>query len=213
LRWFQLSPAMLLAFSGLTLVTDLVIEQVPGAGMLLSTLITPLVACSLYVACDRVATGGKAQWGDLGAVFRVGALSIAAILLTSLLEFAAQAVAVDWLSGINLLFDSGMDDATSSDRAMAFAVGFLVSLPFTLTPFFALLDDAGFEGSIRPSVQAFFTNVPAFLCYGLLSYLLLLVGIALMGIGVVVAMPLWLAASYAALKDIYPRSGDVLPAN
>jgi uncharacterized membrane protein len=179
--------------------------------MIISKVVTPLVACSLYVACDRVAAGGKARWSDLLAAFRVSAPSIAAIVVTSLIEFIAEAATADSLSGVNLFVDNG-DDDDAPDLYTIFAmlaVGFAVSLPFTLTPFFALLDDAGFAGSIRPSVRAFLANVPAFLCYGLLSYMLLILGIALMGLGVIVAMPLWVAASYSALRDIYPRSEAV----
>ena len=208
LRWLKLSPVMLLVLAFLTLAIEYLLQQVTGGGMLVSKVVTPLVACSLYVACDRVAAGGKARWSDLLAAFRVSAPSIAAIVLTSLIEFVAEATTADSLSGLNLFLDSGADDDDAPDLETVvamFAVGFAVSLPFTLTPFFALLDDAGFGGSIRPSVQAFFANVPAFLCYGLLSFLLLLIGIALMGVGVIVAMPLWVAASYAALRDIYPR--------
>jgi uncharacterized membrane protein len=208
LRWLKLSPVMLLVLAFLTLATEYVLQQITGAGgLILSKVVTPLVACSLYVACDRVAAGGKARWSDLLAAFRVSAPSIAAIVVTSLVEFVAEAITADSLSGANLFVDDGSDD-DALDLETIFimlAVGFIVSLPFTLTPFFALLDDAGFAGSIRPSVRAFFANVPAFLCYGLLSYLLLTVGIALMGLGVIVAMPLWVAASYSALREIYPR--------
>jgi uncharacterized membrane protein len=206
LRWLKLSPVMLLALAFLTLAVEYLLQQITGGGMIISKVITPLVACSLYVACDRVAAGGKARWSDLLAAFRVSAPSIAAIVLTSLIEFVAEATTADSLSGLNLFLDNGSDDTPDLDTVfIMLAVGFTVSLPFTLTPFFALLDDAGFAGSIRPSVRAFFANVPAFLCYGLLSYLLLMIGIALMGLGVIVAMPLWVAASYSALRDIYPR--------
>ena len=207
LRWLKLSPVMLLVLAFLTLAIEYLLQQITDGGMIISKVITPLVACSLYVACDRVASGGKARWSDLLAAFRVSAPSIAAIVLTSLIEFIAEATTAQSLSGYDLFLDGGNDDDPPdlTTVVIMFAVGFAVSLPFTLTPFFALLDDAGFAGSIRPSVRAFFANIPAFLCYGLLSYGLLMVGIALMGLGVIVAMPLWVAASYSALRDIYPR--------
>lgn len=211
LRWLKLSPVMLLALAFLTLAVEYVLQLINGGGMIISKVVTPLVACSLYVACDRVASGGKARWSDLLAAFRVSAPSVAAIVLTSLIEFVAEATTADTLSGFNLFIDGGSStDAPDLNTVfIMLAVGFTVSLPFTLTPFFALLDDAGFGGSIRPSVQAFAVNVPAFLCYGLLSFGLLIIGIALMGLGVIVAMPLWVAASYSALRDIYPRGSAV----
>jgi uncharacterized membrane protein len=213
LRWLKLSPLMLLVLAFLTLAIEYLLQQITSGGMILSKLVTPLVACSLYVACDRVAAGGKARWSDLLAAFRVSAPSIAAIVVTSLIEFVAEATTADSLSGVNLFVDDNSDDDAPDLETIVImlAVGFTVSLPFTLTPFFALLDDAGFVGSIRPSVRAFFANVPAFFCYGLLSYVLLMIGIALMGLGVIVAMPLWVAASYSALRDIYPRGEAVAP--
>lgn len=207
LRWVKVSPGMLLMLASLTVVAEVLLQSLPVAGVALAKVLTPLLFCGLFAACDRVAAGGKAQLSDALAGFRISAGSMAAVVLVSLIEFFAEAALVYGVTGINLLADNVDARAFTTSSVLAmFAVGMVVSLPFTLTPFYAVLDDAGFSDSLRPSVQAFNANIGAFALYGVLSYALLIVGVALMGIGVVLVMPLWVLAAYSALRDIYPRS-------
>jgi uncharacterized membrane protein len=52
-------------------------------------------------------------------------------------------------------------------------------------------------------VRAFARNVPALALYAGISLLLLLLGLATMGVGLVLVLPWMAAASYAAWKDIF----------
>jgi uncharacterized membrane protein len=53
------------------------------------------------------------------------------------------------------------------------------------------------------SWNAFALNTMALLAYGALSLVLLGLSLLTMGVGLVLALPLWAASSYAAWKDIF----------
>jgi uncharacterized membrane protein len=82
-------------------------------------------------------------------------------------------------------------------------VGVLASLPITFVPMAALFDGEDVRTAFALSLRAFLANVPAFLLLAAYSYVLLMLGLATMGIGLVLALPWIAAASYAAWKDIF----------
>ncbi len=205
LLWLRRSP-FLLVLVVIMLSTQAALQLVPRVGSLLALVIAPLVGCSLIVASDRIASGGVARFVDLFAGFRTSAGSMLAVIAGEAVEYVGQAAVAYGMSDVNL-FVPGADDPSITPAtlvAMLF-VGGLVSLPVTFVPFFAVLDDAGFSGSFKPSFRAFFADLPALLVYGALMYALLIAGLVVLGPGVVLALPLFVLAAYAGLREIYPR--------
>ena len=88
----------------------------------------------------------------------------------------------------------------------------LVSLPLTFVPFAALFDGDGIARRVRDRRCAR-SRATCRRCSLLraISFALLLLGLATMGVGLVLALPWIAAASYAAWKDIFglgaPRHG------
>ncbi|MBS0320108.1 MAG: hypothetical protein JSR18_06170 [Proteobacteria bacterium] len=190
----------------ITLACQFALQLIPQVGTLLSLVLAPLVGCSLIVASDRIASGGVARLVDVTAGFRLSAGSMLAVIAGEAVEFIGHAAVAYGLSDVNL-FVPGRDDGalTTTTLVCMFFVGTLVSLPVTFVPFFAVLDDAGLTGSLKPSVRAFFANLPALLVYGLLSFALLIAGLVVLGPGVLLILPLFVLAAYAGLRDVYPR--------
>jgi uncharacterized membrane protein len=202
MRLWKRAPFTLCLLGFLALATELLLQLVPEAGMLASKVLAPIVTCGLYVATHALAGGGRARVSDAWRPFTASAAAISAIVVSSLLIFAAEALAAYLVADTNLLragISTPMEVATV---LLMFAAGMLVSLPFTLVPLCALLDGDGFARSFRRSIDAFARNVPAFLLYGVLSYALLLVGIATAGVALVIVLPLWATSSYAAWRDL-----------
>lgn len=203
MRLWKRAPFTLCALGALSLASEFVLQLVPEAGMLASKIVAPLVTCGLYIAADALASGGRAHISDALKPFSASPAAIAAIVLSSIAIFAAEALVAYAAADVNLLRagtgDAGMDVATVM---VMFAVGMLVSLPFTLLPLCALLDGDGFTQSLRISIAAFARNVPAFLVYGVLSFALLVVGIATFALGLAIVVPLWATSAYAAWRDL-----------
>jgi hypothetical protein len=203
MRLWKRAPFTLCALGFFSLASEFALQLIPDAGMLASKVLAPLVTCGMFIAAHSLATGGRAHVTDALRPFAASAAAIAAIVVSSLAVFAAEALAAYVAADVNLL-RAGASDAGMDVTAvlLMFAVGVLVSLPFTLVALCALLDGAGFASSFRASFAAFTRNVPAFLLYGVLSYALLLIGIATVGLGLIVVLPLWATSSYAAWRDL-----------
>ena len=79
----------------------------------------------------------------------------------------------------------------------------LTSLPLTFVPMAVLFDGERPGPAFASSLRAFARNVQPMLGLGLYAFALVLVGIATMGIGLVLGLPWIAAAQYAAWKDIF----------
>jgi len=84
-----------------------------------------------------------------------------------------------------------------------YLAGIVASLPLTFVPFAVLFDGEDLRRAFATSAQAFARNVPALTLYAGISLSLLLLGLATMGVGLVLVLPWMAAASYAAWKDIF----------
>ena len=65
------------------------------------------------------------------------------------------------------------------------------------------LEQAPPGAAFAASWQAFVLNTLPLLAYAAASLVLLAFGLATMGLGLVLALPLWVASTYAAWKDIF----------
>ena len=101
---------------------------------------------------------------------------------------------------------SPADDAATMSAGVlvvTYAAGILASLPIMFVPFVALFDGGSFRAAFAQSLAAFNRNPGALLLFGALSFLLLMVGLATSGVGLLLALPWSAAASYAAWKEIF----------
>lgn len=203
MRLWKRAPFTLCVLGFLSLASEFALQLVPEAGMLASKIFAPIVTCGMYIATHSLANGGRAHVTDAVKPFAASASAIAAIVVSSLAVFAAEALTA-WLAADANLLSAGASDAGMNLAAvlLMFAVGVLVSLPFTLVALCVLLDGDGFARAFRTSFAAFTRNMPAFLLYGLLSYALLMIGIATFGLGLIIVLPLWATSSYAAWRDL-----------
>ena len=70
-------------------------------------------------------------------------------------------------------------------------------------PFHVLFEQVPVGAAFAASWNAFVRNTVPLLVYAAASLVLLGFGLATMGIGLVIVLPLWAASSYAAWKDIF----------
>ena len=126
------------------------------------------------------------------------------MVVAGLITFAAEAGSAWQLADANLFMP--MREAASlpmQDVVLIYVVGIAALLPLTFVPFAALFDGEGLRRAFATSARAFSRNVPALALMLEFLALLLLLGLATMGVGLVLVMPWMAAASYAAWKDIF----------
>jgi uncharacterized membrane protein len=204
MRLWKRSPAMWGALAVATLAVALLLEALPGAGTLVGKFVTPLVAAGMVVASFAADRGEPVRMIHVVAAFFAPAGAIASIVAASVVTFIGEAATAWWIADVNLLVHEG-DYGTLSVAAIVgiYIVGVLVSLPFTFVPFHVLLERADPVAAFAASFRAFSLNTLPLMIYGAVSLVLLAFGLLTFLVGFVVALPLWVAASYAAWKDIF----------
>jgi hypothetical protein len=202
MRLWKRAPAMWAALAFLTLAAELGVQLIPDAGPLAAKIVAPLVACGLLYASAAADRGARPLLSYAAAAFRAGGGAIAAIVAASLVTFAAEALAAWWIADANLLA-SDAGDLSPAAIAGIYAIGVLASLPLTFVPMHVLFEGVPGGAAFAASWNAFVQNTMPLIVYGAASLVLLGFGLATMGLGFVVVLPLWAASSYAAWKDIF----------
>jgi hypothetical protein len=203
LRLFKRAPVTWAALAFVTLASELALEAVPVVGPLLGKIVVPLVACGLVWAAAAADRGERLLLAFAVQAFRAPGGAILAIVGASLITFAAEAFAAWWVADANLLAPAAGQDLAPAEVVGIYAIGILASLPVAFVPFHVLLEDAGAGAAYGASWTAFVLNTGPLLVYSAASLVLLGVGLATMGVGLVVVLPLWAASSFAAWKDIF----------
>ncbi len=131
-------------------------------------------------------------------------------MAAGLVAFAAEAFSAAQLADVNLFLPAREAMNLPMRVVMAiYVAGMVASLPLTFVPFAALFDGEGVRAAFATSARAFARNVPALVLYAGISLLLLLIGLATMGVGLVLVLPWMAAASYAGWKDIFGLDSPV----
>ncbi len=203
LRLWKRAPVRWALLAVIALLVELVMQAIPEAGPLLAKIVAPLVACGLLYASVAVDGGAMPRFKHAIAAFRAGSGAIVAIVVASLLTFGAEAFAGWWIADTNLLANNGGADLTPLAIAGIYTIGVLASLPLTFIPIHVLFEQVAPGAAFVASWRAFVRNTTPLLVYGAASLALLAFGLVTMGIGLVFALPLWAASSYAAWKDIF----------
>jgi uncharacterized membrane protein len=204
MRLWKRGPLTFTVLAFATLLVSIVFEPVPVLGFVASNVIAPLLATSMLYASLAADRGEGPRIRDLIAPFASPPIAQAAVIVAGLVAFAAEAYTAWQIAGANL-FMPARDAANLPMQAVLaiYTAGIIASLPLTFVPFAALFDGEGLRGAFATSARAFTRNVPALSLYAAISLLLLLVGLATLGVGLVLVLP-WIAtASYAGWKDIF----------
>ncbi len=204
MRLFKRAPATWAALAAITIGAELVLRLVPSLGPLLAEVVAPLVACGLVYAAATADRGARPAIADATRAFRAPAGAIAAIVASALITFVAESLAAWWIAGANLLDPSGTTgDIRASVLIGIYAIGILASLPVMFVPFHVLLEPVTPIAAFAASWNAFALNAIPLIAYAAASLVLLSFGLATFGLGFMLALPLWIASSYAAWKDIF----------
>jgi uncharacterized membrane protein len=211
LRLVKRAPGRFVLLAAAMLVTELVLSIIPLVGPPLANMVVPLVACGLLYASLAADRGEPIRLRFAVLAFAANARAVAAVILASIVAFAAEAAAAAWLAGVNLLAPESATTLSPGALVAVFAAGIVTSLPLTFVPFAALFDGEGVRGSFAASLSAFARNPLTLLLYAAASFLLVLVGVMTYGVGLLLALPLWATSSYAAWKDVFGVAGQGLP--
>jgi uncharacterized membrane protein len=204
MRLWKRGPGTFAGLAFVTLVASIAFEPVPLLRFVAANVIAPLLATGMLYASLGADRGEGPRMKHLLAPFAAPANAQAAVVLAGLVAFAAEALSASQLAGVNLFLPMREADNLPMRIVVAiYAADLVTSLPLTFVPFVALFDGEDMRPAFAASVRAFARNVPAMALYAGISLVLLLLGLATMGVGLVLVLPWMAAASYAAWKDIF----------
>lgn len=204
MRLWKRGPATFCGIAVVVLLASVALEPVPFAGFVSANVLAPLLACGLLYASLAADRGDRPRWAHLIAVFAAPLPALATVVAAGLVPVAVESLVAWQHADVNLMLPLKDPARLSAATIVAtYAAGIAASLPFTFVPMIALFDGERFGRAFALSARAFALNVPALVGYACVSFVLLLIGIATSGIGLVLALPWIAAASYAAWKDIF----------
>ncbi len=204
MRLWRRGPGTFALLALAVLLAEIALTLIPVAGSIVAQLVIPLVACGLLYGSLAADRGDRPRLAHLVAVFGAPPRALIAVVASGLAVFAGEALVAYAIADANLLQPLAGDASIAPSRVLGiYVAGIAVSLPLTFVPFAALFDGAGFVAAFSESWRGFSRNLAPMLLYGALSLVLLVLGWATYGLGLLLALPWWAASSYAAWKDVF----------
>ena len=103
-----------------TLAVDFALNLIPGGGAVLAQIAVPLAACGLLYGSLAADRGGRPRLGDFVAIAGASAGALIAVIASSLIVFAAQALTAYAIGRINMALEGlafeGAIDHVSTER-------------------------------------------------------------------------------------------------
>src|SRR2546428_400269 len=127
MRLFKRAPIGWCILGFITLVSELLLQLVPGIGVAASKVIVPVIECGMLIGAVAVDRGEPLEIRFAIAAFRAPATALAAIVGAALLIFGAETLAGYALGGVNLLSETIDSQLTPSILLSVFAIGTMVS--------------------------------------------------------------------------------------
>jgi hypothetical protein len=219
---FTQSPLAWIVCTIIIFVIAIILSFIPILGSLVSYVLYAVFVGGLMMGCQAQHAGRPLEIGDLFAGFKekAGPLLIVGLLFVAA-SFALMAVA--GILFVIFIGSSGVFGAMMSGDADSLAsvmsagsvlslmmIGLVVAalyIPIAMAFWFAstlvALQNASPMTAVRMSFFACLKNFLPFLLYGVVFLVIFVIASLPFGLGLLVAMPLLYASSYAAYRDIF----------
>ena len=217
---FKRAPGIWIALVVIYIVLAMVLSFIPMIGQLALTLLGPVFMGGILLGCKALDDGEELRIDHLFAGFKeklgplviVGALYLGGLVIIGVLVFGLGAM----LFGANALANLGSGamgmNAGSAIMSMLLlcCLVLLLALPLAMAMWFApaLVVFHGMQpvAAMQSSFFACIKNLMPMLIYGLVLMVLAIVATIPFGLGWLILLPVLLASSYTAYRDIFLQS-------
>lgn len=203
MRLYKRHPVGFVLLALAVMLVQLVLIFIPLVGPPAANIIVPILATSLLFATLATDRGDRPRARHLLAPFAAPVHALATLIVATLVVSGAEWLTAWHFAGANILSIDDLVGLSARDFVLLYAAGIAIALPLTLVPLFAFFEGASMRDSFAWSVTAFARNVPAFLLYGGLTIALLGIVVVTQDLARPLVLPLWVASSYAAWKDLF----------
>lgn len=217
---FKAAPLMWVVALLILFGLQAVLGMIPVLGSIASIFMGPIFMVGVLAFAHGIASGEEADLGRLFVGFkdRLGTLiAVAALYLVMILGVIVLAVvAMKVLLGGTALFSAAdpgqaFQSILASGGAVAMllmvlvmvALMMLVAAAYWYAPGLVFFADLGAGDAMKESFRACLSNWLPFLVYGIMGFLVLLLGTLALVIGLLVALPVLMASYYASFRDLF----------
>ena len=220
-KLFTRAPLMWVVSILVMFVIAIVTSIIPIIGPLAFQLVQPVFGAGYMVACRTLETGGDFELEQLFAGFR---RNFGNLVVVGLIFFAGGMVlllvfAVFAGFGLLMAFATGdVNDVYPAIMASGISILFgtlvmlLLLIPLVMAYWFApalvMMHDMAPVAAMKESFRGCMRNIVPFLVYGIVMTLLAIVALIPLGLGMLVWIPVAVASTYAAYRQIYTEEPD-----
>ena len=215
-KLFARSPVMWIIALVILFIIAVAMALVPIIGSLVFQVLNPVFSAGFIVACRSMERGGEFELEHLFAGFKrnfgrlatVGVLFLAlglALLMVFAMFFGFSIVAA-FLTG-----DPEQAMAAVAASSATLVLGALVTMAlfipvlmaYWFAPALVVMHDMAPAAAMKASLVGCVRNIIPFLLWGIVMGVIMIVASIPLGLGLLVAVPMMIASSYAAYRDIF----------
>ena len=215
---FKASPLNWIVIMVIMVIIQMVLAFIPVIGQLVGNIIWPVFMAGIMLGCAALDEGDDLTIGHLFAGFsaKLGPLlGLGAMYLVMLIGVGIVVGIMAAISGIGMAGLAGAggggipggEAAAMGGIMLIVLVGMGLFVPVIMAIWFApalmVLADKGVFESLKLSFVGCLKNIIPFLIYGIVAFILLILGAIPFGLGWLVVVPMLMASVYAAYRDIY----------
>ncbi len=217
---FKAAPWMWIAMFLVVIGIQIVLTLIPIVGDIVNVLIGPILMAGLLAFAHGIAQGEEADIGKLFVGFKEKTGTLIAVAALYVVMFIAVmlvgvVVALALLGGADLfnaqsleqaaqVLMGGADTVTVMIIVLAITALMLpVAAAYWFAPGLVFYADLGAMAAMKESFWACVRNWLPLLVYGIVGFLVLLLGALALGIGLLVALPVLMASYYAIFRDLF----------
>ena len=223
-RLFRRATLMWIVLLVVLFLVHLGLGMVPWAGMVLPSLVSPILMGGIALGCRSLETGGDLELEHLLAGFRRNTGFLFAIGVIYAVAEAAIIGAFGAIAGPTLTWAAIRGDEAAilqslPDDPLRLVLGALVALALAVplvaaywfAPALAMLHDMPAIPAMKESFAACFRNLMPMTVYGLLMLALLMVAVIPLGLGLFAWTPLLMATTYTSYRSVFTEEDGDAP--
>lgn len=214
---FKQSPMIWIIIMVVMFVVQIVLALIPVVGQIAGNVIWPVFTAGIMAGCAALDDGEELSISYLfagfsekaGPLLGLGAMymvMVMSVVLVGVLLGAGMGVGIAGLAG----GEGGIPGGETAAMGGLIMVGLIIMglfVPVIMAIWFApalvMLADKGVFESLKLSFVGCLKNIMPFLIYGIVAFILLIIAMIPLGLGLLIMVPVLMAAMYASYKDIY----------
>lgn len=214
---FKQSPLIWILIVIVLFVIQILLAFIPVVGQIVGNLAWPIFTAGIMAGCAAMDDGDELSVSHLFAGFTeklwpllgLGAMYFVMVLAVGILVGIMAAVMGVGIAGLAETQGGvpGGEATAMGGLALAVLVGLALFIPVIMAIWFApalmMLADKGVFESLKLSFTGCLKNIVPFLIYGIVAFILLIIAMIPVGLGLLIMVPVLMAAMYISYKDIY----------